>query len=59
MEQSPLIPPKVVPWLAAIGAIAMSVQATVPEHTVGWKVASGVVSALALIGIISPGWRKK
>lgn len=55
----PLIPPAVVPWLALLGVVAEVVSYAVPPHTVAAQVAAKVVSVMALLGLASPGWRRR
>lgn len=56
---SPLLPPKLVPYLLLLAAIAQALAFVLPEHTLGAKIAQGVVSALAFLGLASPGLRKE
>jgi hypothetical protein len=54
----PVIPPKVVPWLAALVGVAGVAMQFLPAHTIGFKLAAGIVSLGGLVGIASPGIRK-
>lgn len=54
----PLIPPALVPWLTAVGALAVALEQVLPPHTVAAKAAHAVVAVAALLGLVSPGWRR-
>lgn len=54
----PYIPPKVVPWVAAAIAAAGIATQFLPAHTIGFKVAAGIVALGGVLGIVSPGARK-
>lgn len=55
---TPLLPPAVVPWLAALVAAAYATMLLAPEHTIAFKIAGGIVAFGALLGIASPGIRR-
>lgn len=56
----PVIPPAAVPWLMVAMGIGGGLVATLPEHTVGYKVALGVTIGLGpLLAMASPGLRRK
>lgn len=55
----PLLPPAVVPWLTAAVAVAIALEQTLPPNTMGARVASAVVGVAALLGLVSPGLRRK
>lgn len=55
---SPIIPPKVVPWLVGIFGLAATGVATLPPHTVAFKVCVGLNSLGVLLGLASPGLRR-
>jgi len=54
---NPLLPAKVVPFLLLLAAIAQALVFVLPEHTLGAKIAQGVVAVLAMLGLASPGLR--
>jgi hypothetical protein len=55
----PAIPPKAVPYLTGLVALALVLSRSLPQHTIGAQVASGVVDVAVLFGLASPGWRRK
>lgn len=55
----PVVSPKIVPVLLAVAAVAGAVVAIAPEHTLAAKLAQGVLAALAVVGIASPGLRRR
>jgi hypothetical protein len=55
----PIVSPKVVPWILAVVGIAAVAMQALPEHTIGYKVAAGIVALGALFGVASPGLRTK
>lgn len=55
---TPILPPKAVPWLVALVGLASVGVATLPDYTVGHKVAMVIVGLGALFGIASPGLRR-
>jgi hypothetical protein len=55
----PVIPPAAVPWLTSVVGIAGILAASLPEHTVGARVAQLVFALGAALGLASPGLRRK
>lgn len=55
---TPIVSPKVVPWLAALVGAAGVAVASLPPHTIGYKIAAGIVAFGALFGVVSPGLRR-
>lgn len=55
----PFLPPKAVPWVVAVVGIAGVLSGVLPEHTIGDRIAEGVVWLGALLGIASPGLRRR
>lgn len=56
---APWIPPAVVPYLVALGGVAGSVIALAPEHTIAHRVSVAVLGILGLLGLASPGLRRR
>lgn len=56
---SPVIPPKVVPWLVAFAGLAALVAQVAPPHTVVGKVSAGLSAFFAALGLASPGIRRQ
>ncbi len=54
----PVLPVKVVPWLAAVVGAAGIGLTLLPSHTLGYKICGLVVAFGGLIGIASPGLRR-
>lgn len=52
---APLLPPKAVPWLAAVASVLVAIQASVQLPP---AVNAIIAGALGLFGLVSPGWRK-
>lgn len=55
---APMVSPKVVPWIIALVGAAGVAMASLPEHTLGYKIAAGIVALGGLFGIVSPGLRR-
>lgn len=55
----PILPPKAVPWLIALVGAAWTATEVLPPHTIAYKVAWGIAGIGALLGIASPGMRRK
>lgn len=62
MESSPtgvpMLSPKFVPYLIALVGLAGLVMSSVPQHTLAFKIAAGVQTLGAALGLASPGLRK-
>lgn len=56
---APGIPPAAVPWITGLVALALVAARTLPPHTVAAQVAGGLVDVAVLLGLASPGWRRK
>lgn len=54
----PLVPPTVVPYLAALGAILLALLQVLPDNTIAYKVLTVVVQVMGLFGLMSPGLRR-
>ncbi len=55
---TPVLSTKFVPWMVGIVGLAGVALTVLPEHTIGYKIALGVVALGSLLGIASPGMRK-
>ena len=60
-NQSPssLIPSKALPWIAGLVGLAGVGLGVFPEHTIAFKVCAGIMGAGVVLGIASPGMRKR
>lgn len=56
---TPVIPPVAIPWVSGVLAIAISLAAIIPSHTVGFKLVVGVGGLCAFLLGIGPGWRRQ
>lgn len=54
----PMLPVKLMPWAAALVALAGGLQFVFPPHTVAFKVCQVVQMGGAALGIVSAGARK-
>jgi hypothetical protein len=57
--QGAIIPPKAIPWLTGLVAVALVASRSLPQHTIAAQVAGGLVDVAVLLGLASPGWRRK
>lgn len=55
----PLLSPKLVPYLIVAIAVAEAVAQSVPPGTLAAKIAHGFVTLGALLGLASPGLRRR
>lgn len=55
----PFLPPKAVPWVVFVVGVAGVAAGVLPDHTWGDKIAEWIVWGGALIGIASPGLRRR
>ena len=53
------IPPKVLPWAAAIVGLAGIGVGLFPQETIAFKVCAGIMGVGVVLGIASPGMRKR
>lgn len=56
---APVVPTKAVPWIVAVVGVAAVAMQVLPAHTIGYKIAAGLVALGALFGIASPGLRTR
>lgn len=56
---TPVLSPKVVPWLTALASVLAAGVATLPSHTLAWRICAGLSGLFGIMGIVSPGLRKK
>lgn len=57
--QGALIPPKAVPWLTGLVAVALVASRSLPQNTIAAQVAGGIVDVAVLLGLASPGLYRK
>lgn len=55
----PVIPPALMPYVAGIVAVALVGAQTFPEHTIAARICTGIVMVGSVLGLVSPGWRRK
>lgn len=54
----PVLPVKLVPYLASLVSLAAVAVQFFPPHTVAFQVASAIISLGGVLGLLSPGLRK-
>lgn len=56
---APMLPPRLVPWLAALVGLAAILSQSLPPHTAASKVAAVIAGLGGVLGVASPGLRRQ
>ena len=55
----PFVPVSLVPYLTALVGLAWALDLVLPPHTIAARIANAVVGAGAMVGLASPGLRRR